>query len=491
MKLTYLLVATLMTTSLVLKSETAKVKVTGKIKGEIPEALDYTVPLNGLCNFGFYESVSPDKSGQFAFEIDVDRPSFVKLRIWGKFFKTMIVEAGEQYELRIDLEKEENNFRIIGKGEAGQMLYDELELPGFLQSSANPYVEEPDTAVIKEKILHQKKQELEVFRDLLANDEISQGFYDLIVLDRECFYRGLLGSVALIKFFEDYRNKNGIFSEAVRAMWEEAVGNWPAIAEDMARSYWFHESTYNFLNLKEYTDEAFRMEELESLYEKGIIHTHHLEVAEKYLTGKVLEYYAASYIYHEAFQKKYEKELIGMLAQFKADNPDSEYTVYLDRWIDPVIDFHRAVEGEYKAGINFIENGEAIGSLSELVQLLKGKKVYVDVWATWCGPCKEEFAHNAELQELTGPRNVEILYISVDDERRIQQWKDMIKYYDLKGHHIRVNAALEAELRALFGQGGGISIPWYMVFDERGKLAVKHARRPSELKALARELDKI
>lgn len=141
-------------------------------------------------------------------------------------------------------------------------------------------------------------------------------------------------------------------------------------------------------------------------------------------------------------------------------------------------------------GIHFLDNSE-IQSLEQLIEALNGKKVYVDVWATWCGPCLQEFEYNPGLQEIAKAQDVNLLYISVDEPRRERQWKEVIAAYNLRGYHIRVNAALERELRALFGKGGGVELPWYMIFDEQGRLAEKHARRPSQGKGLKKQLKRI
>ncbi|PHN02052.1 TlpA family protein disulfide reductase [Flavilitoribacter nigricans] len=141
--------------------------------------------------------------------------------------------------------------------------------------------------------------------------------------------------------------------------------------------------------------------------------------------------------------------------------------------------------------IHFIENSEQFQSLEEVVGALNGKKVYVDIWATWCGPCIEEFEHNEKLQELAREHDFDILYLSVDEPRREQQWKAAIQHFNLKGYHLLVNPALEKQLRALFNNGGGVQIPWYMIFDEEAKLAKVYAPRPSELKALARNMKKL
>ena len=45
----------------------------------------------------------------------------------------------------------------------------------------------------------------------------------------------------------------------------------------------------------------------------------------------------------------------------------------------------------------------------------KDKDVVLDIWATWCGPCRLEIPHLVRLSEEYGPRGVEVIGLSVED----------------------------------------------------------------------------
>lgn len=112
---------------------------------------------------------------------------------------------------------------------------------------------------------------------------------------------------------------------------------------------------------------------------------------------------------------------------------------------------------------------------------LKGNVVLVDVWATWCGPCKAEIPHLKKLEEEMKGTNVQVVSISVDEAKDKEKWLKMIKDENLGG--LQLFASGWSEIAKYYKING---IPRFMVFDQQGKIVTVDAPRPStpELKAL-------
>lgn len=122
---------------------------------------------------------------------------------------------------------------------------------------------------------------------------------------------------------------------------------------------------------------------------------------------------------------------------------------------------------------------------------LKGKVVYVDVWATWCGPCKEEFPHSKKLMKaFEGNDKVVFLFVSTD--QNMETWKKMLPDKSIpKGIHI--NQAQDKQADAIWENYHLWGIPRYILIDAEGKMLQTHAPSPSsgKVEALLNKMIKI
>jgi len=126
------------------------------------------------------------------------------------------------------------------------------------------------------------------------------------------------------------------------------------------------------------------------------------------------------------------------------------------------------------------------GSKTSLIDL-RGKYVFIDVWATWCAPCKAEIPHLKALEKEYHDKNIEFVSISVDQEKDHQVWKDMIKSDNLTGIQLFADKGFDSEFMREYDM---VSIPRFLLLDPEGNIIDSDAARPSDpkLKELFTEL---
>ena len=113
---------------------------------------------------------------------------------------------------------------------------------------------------------------------------------------------------------------------------------------------------------------------------------------------------------------------------------------------------------------------------------LKGKYLYVDVWATWCGPCLREIPSLKQLEADFHSKNIAFVSISVDAEKDYEKWKTMVAEKDLKGVQLFADNSWQSDFVQSYAIDG---IPRFILIDPSGNIVDPNAPRPSDPKTRA------
>ncbi|HPR32176.1 MAG TPA: TlpA disulfide reductase family protein [Prolixibacteraceae bacterium] len=101
----------------------------------------------------------------------------------------------------------------------------------------------------------------------------------------------------------------------------------------------------------------------------------------------------------------------------------------------------------------------------KMMEKFRGKVVFVDFWATWCGPCRSGMQQMKPLKEELSDKPIVFVYITNETSPE-GTWKNMIA--EIGGEHYRVNSDAWNVLSNRFGISG---IPHYALVDKEGKVA--------------------
>lgn len=184
----------------------------------------------------------------------------------------------------------------------------------------------------------------------------------------------------------------------------------------------------------------------------------------------------------------YVEESIVLYNKLKDEYPQSVYLQLLDGKAREVLSYLK-IDGNDFAGKSFLKTSE-YSTLKSLIENNRGTALYIDLWATWCKPCIEEFKSKTKLEEFISGKPIKLLYISIDDPDRQALWKKMVSKFDLKGIHIIASNKLKEDIwLELDDTGITGAIPRYIIVDKSGNLVNKDAPRPSQHDELLALLD--
>ncbi|HNR74902.1 MAG: redoxin domain protein [Bacteroidetes bacterium OLB12] len=113
-------------------------------------------------------------------------------------------------------------------------------------------------------------------------------------------------------------------------------------------------------------------------------------------------------------------------------------------------------------------------TLDSLLQVHRGKLIYIDFWASWCGPCIAQFPNSRTLKEKYKGKGIAFLYLSIDSDST--KWKNASEKYQLENSFMvknRFSPVLTTNLKV-------VSIPRYLLFGHSGEVIHSNAPRPGD-----------
>lgn len=114
---------------------------------------------------------------------------------------------------------------------------------------------------------------------------------------------------------------------------------------------------------------------------------------------------------------------------------------------------------------------DSLGNIVDF-SVFKGKYVYIDMWASWCGPCVREVPHLQKLESELNNDDVVFLSISIDTDEAA--WKKKMAALNMHG-----NQLIDKENR--LGKALGVrGIPFFVIYDKDGRLYIYSAPRPGQ-----------
>jgi thiol-disulfide isomerase/thioredoxin len=155
---------------------------------------------------------------------------------------------------------------------------------------------------------------------------------------------------------------------------------------------------------------------------------------------------------------------------FKSTYPQSVYTDNLDKGL---LSIEKLKAGAQVENFSFVDLEGNQVSLADF----RDKIIYLDLWASWCGPCINTFRTKTPEFEskLREKEDVVLMYISIDEKE--EPWRNYLSKNPMRGVHLFAGKGFQADIMQYFKVWG---IPRYLIIGKDNKIIDVNAPRPGD-----------
>ena len=150
-------------------------------------------------------------------------------------------------------------------------------------------------------------------------------------------------------------------------------------------------------------------------------------------------------------------------------------------------DFANAASLRPSSDVEGMSDGEKI--FRKIIEPYKVRTIYVDIWGTWCSPCKSNLKESWKVKEAL--KDYDIVYLYLCNRSSEESWKNVIKEYNLTGDNC-VHYNLPEDQQAAIERYVGISgYPTYKLIDKEGNIHDLHWLHADDMQSFVDTIDKM
>ena len=444
-----------------------KATVTGKITNPKEEKVQIS---KGKETF----EAKLDEKGSFTLDINFDEAGPFELHHGGEY-ASMFLEPGDEINLTLNTEEFDETLTYTGTGaEENNYLISKylLNETGIGEPEDYYGAAEADFIAQSQALYERKLKHLSDFAAEKGN--LNEGF--LATEKTDLLYDWAMDRQSYPSYHRHYANDKDV---EVSETYNDYLNQL-----DLDNGDLLHAETYKFFLSSHYRKQAFDIvkndEDLKADQKTGMIKTAFNIIKSNASNPDVKEY--LMYTFLEDQISFYSIDGIDeYMSEFNTLAKNETYKKELqegyDKWMN-------LAAGKTAPGFTYPDIEGTKVALADF----KGKNVYIDVWATWCGPCRKEIPHLEELMETyQGNDNIVFASVSIDDDK--EAWEKMVTKDEMRGIQLIADEAWDSSICKDYMIRG---IPRFILVDKEGNIIDSRAPRPSsdEIKALLKDLAK-
>ncbi len=398
------------------------------------------------------------EGNSFSFNFQNEKPSYYNFII-DDDATSIYLKNGDSLEVSIDLDEFDESVKYSGNAsKVNQYLADLFILNETLPSGKPLYASSEADFLLKLDTLYNAK--LKLIKDNVAvlNDEVFFN-YEMAIIK--------YGKLLFLSNFKSYHRYYAAEPDfELSETFNDNIKNY-----DLNDASLLAVAAYkNFLNahLGKLVNKRMKNDTItyDSSNESGYVQANLDQMSETFTNQEVksilMHGFLSGYMTFIS-QGKFEK----YLATFNKINTNAKNGAKLNADFDK---WRQLAKGKPAPNFNYATVTEDTLSMDDFI----GKYVYIDVWATWCGPCLQELPHLEKLQEEFKDKNVTFMSISIDNTP--EPWKKMVEEKEMKGVQLYADGAWKSTLVKDYMING---IPRFILVDRAGKLISASTERPS------------
>jgi thiol-disulfide isomerase/thioredoxin len=399
------------------------------------------------------------KDGKFSTTISIDNPT-TKYIFIGNVLSKVYIMPGKSLVVNFDLSKEDGDFKYGGDLAVENVILDSLE-QRILKRTDVFSLPAQKASLLLDSTFTEYKRYLD---KTVSVNKVDPSFSECIkaILDYQCAEEKLVcGLKEEIKDTTYYSFTKGMTIEN----------------EKLLDCHVYKDFLYYYLGYS--TDNAVNKLDSAKRQSKDAYLAENLKLIEQFKNVKVKEYCLFLSVYSDLeyfgvkdFEKEYE--------YFKKHNSDTVYAQQIGKLYAKKM---ALAAGKIAPPFTCKDvNGKEV-SLSDF----KGKIVYLDFWATGCGPCRREYPYLVKLQSEYKDKDKDIVFVSISIDKDYQEWKKYVIEKKIEGITLIKGLGCDYDVAKAYQISG---VPSFKLIDKEGRIIDANAPRPSssEIRKVLNEL---
>ncbi len=424
--------------------------------------ISYFKPFDGFGNGLIPTEIMPDQQGKIVIDLKIIKPTFIRLSLKGEELWLLVEPSDKILIDKLPKTKNEpmDGVHIYGNNEAGHLFYNKyynyspMDKISGVREIFNEAVYDGD--VIFEKLKLEFEKQVAWVDSLRLGNLITEQYSAYMKTEIKCIIGWEVGNLC-DNHFSDAKYHSELVKVKTKLFSLVDPLDKKIYTCGFASGYCY--TYYQFL----YTENKIKADTAQLIIEPYYV----------LAPLELRKYMWAELIFRSKRSSPSMYNYCYLFKKYKAMFKEGDYIDYFER-----------------NGICNPKNPESSVKViditeTDLFRLLSEnfyhKRVFIDLWATWCAPCKMEFVHyDSSFYNFMKKKKIELVYLSVDKPELKNRWEKEVKVLNLKGYHVLADKTLQASIKEIVYDDGTVIIPRYILIDETGKILSADFKRPSD-----------